>query len=84
VLVVLSGGTALGTTIDGGGSEIVSAGGSDGGAQVAGGEQDVFGTASGVTVFTGSQVVESSGRASNTSRTAARSTSGAAASPTRR
>jgi autotransporter passenger strand-loop-strand repeat protein len=38
--------------------EVVSAGGTDAGAHISGGTQDVFGTASGVTIFTGSQVVE--------------------------
>ena len=49
-----------------GGLEIVSAGGTDLGAQISGGEQDVYGLASGATVFTGSQVVESGGTASGT------------------
>ena len=65
-LAVLSGGTALDTTLDSGGSEIVSASGSDGGAQIEGGTQFDFGLASGATVFTGSQVVESGGTASGT------------------
>jgi len=49
-----------------GGSEIIASTGIDSGAQISGGEQDLFGLASGVTVFTGSQVVESGGIASNT------------------
>src|SRR5262245_39390426 len=65
-LAVLSGGTADPTTISSGGSEIVSGGGTDLGALISGGVQDVFGLASGATVFTGSQVVESGGTASNT------------------
>jgi autotransporter passenger strand-loop-strand repeat protein len=64
-LVVLSGGTALETTV-GGGLEIVSSGGIDSGAQIFGGEQDVFGIAGGGTVFGGSQVIEGGGTASNT------------------
>jgi autotransporter passenger strand-loop-strand repeat protein len=63
--VVLSGGTALETTV-GGGLEIVSSGGIDSGAQIFGGEQDVFGIAGGGTVFGGSQVIEGGGTASNT------------------
>ena len=59
-------GTAIGTTILLGGSEIIASTGIDSGAQISGGEQDLFGLASGVTVFTGSQVVESGGIASNT------------------
>src|SRR4029077_3800776 len=55
-------GTAVGTTIFVGGLEIVAAsGGTDSGAQVSGGEQDVFGVASGATIFAGSQVVGSGG-----------------------
>jgi len=49
-----------------GGSETISAGGTDGGAQISGGTQFDYGTATGVTVFTGSQVVESGGTASDT------------------
>jgi hypothetical protein len=37
--------------------ETVSSTGTDSGAQISGGEQDVFGFASDVTVFAGSQVV---------------------------
>ena len=70
MLIVNSGGTADLTTIDDGGLEIVSAGGTDVGAKIAGasvgGEQDVFGLASGATIFTGSQVVEAGGTASGT------------------
>jgi autotransporter passenger strand-loop-strand repeat protein len=49
-----------------GGTEIVSSGGTDFGALISGGEQDVYGYASGATVFTGSQVVETGGSASGT------------------
>jgi fibronectin-binding autotransporter adhesin len=65
-LVVSTGGFADPTVIYSGGSETVSAGGTDLGAQISGGEQDVYGSASGTTVFTGSQLVESCGAASNT------------------
>ena len=59
-------GSASATTICASGTEIVSAGGTDLGAQISGGEQDVSGLASGVTIFTGgSQVVESGGSASS-------------------
>ena len=44
--------------------EIISAHGTDSGAKISGGEQDVYGTANGATIFTGSQVVESGGSAS--------------------
>jgi autotransporter passenger strand-loop-strand repeat protein len=64
--VVEGGGTASNTTIDSGGLEIVNGGGTDDGVQISGGEQDVNGYASGATVFTGSQVVEAGGTASNT------------------
>jgi autotransporter passenger strand-loop-strand repeat protein len=63
--LVVSGGTALATTV-GGGLEIVSSGGLDSGAQMFGGEQDVFGTAGGGSIFDGSQVIEGGGTASNT------------------
>jgi autotransporter passenger strand-loop-strand repeat protein len=53
LLHVSSGGLADPTTIFSGGSEIVSAGGTDNGAQISGGEQDVFGSASGATIFSG-------------------------------
>jgi autotransporter passenger strand-loop-strand repeat protein len=62
----------------------VSSGGTDLGAQVSGGTQFDYGFASGVTVFTGSQVVESGGTASGsivsggTETTLARRTSWAA------
>ncbi len=49
-----------------GGSEVVSAHGTDDGAQISGGKQLVYGSASGATVFTGSQVVELGGTANNT------------------
>ena len=45
---------------------IVSSGGTDNGAQISGGIQKVFGSASGTTVFTGSQVIELGGTASST------------------
>jgi autotransporter passenger strand-loop-strand repeat protein len=64
--VVEPGGVASATTIQSGGTETVSAGGTDRGASVSGGVQLDFGLASGVTVFTGSQVVESGGVASGT------------------
>ena len=64
---VLSGGVASGTVVSSGGTEIVSAGGTDDGARsVSGGTQLDYGLASGATVFTGSQVVESGGTASGT------------------
>ena len=65
-LDVLSGGLADPTTIYSGGREIVSAHGTDDGAQISGGKQLVYGSASGATVFTGTQVVESGGTANNT------------------
>ena len=64
-LELFSGGVADGTIVSGG-LEIVSAVGSDLGAQIVSGEQDVYGTASGVTIFTGSQAVEAGGTASGT------------------
>jgi autotransporter passenger strand-loop-strand repeat protein len=63
---VLSGGFADPTVIYSGGTETISSGGSDDGAQISGGIQFDYGFASGVTVFTGSQVVESGGTASDT------------------
>ncbi len=54
---VLSGGVASGTIVSSG-REIVSTHGTDDGAQISGGKQLVYGSASGATVFTGSQVVE--------------------------
>ncbi len=65
-LVVSSGGVADPAVISMGGSETISSGGTDGGAQISGGIQDVHGFASGVTIFTGSQVVESGGIATAT------------------
>jgi autotransporter passenger strand-loop-strand repeat protein len=66
-LDVLSGGLADPTTIDSGGLEVISAHGTDLGAQISGGEQDVSGLASGVTIFAGgSQVIESGGSATST------------------
>jgi fibronectin-binding autotransporter adhesin len=64
--VVSSGGTADPTRLLSSGAEIIASGGIDGGAQVSGGEQDVFGSASGTTVFGGSQIVESGGIATGT------------------
>ena len=49
-----------------GGSEIVVSGGTDIGAWISGGTQFDYGFASGVTIFAGSQVVESGGVASTT------------------
>jgi autotransporter passenger strand-loop-strand repeat protein len=64
---VLSGGLVFSTTILGSGTETISAGGTDSGAQISGGEQDVFGVASGATVFSGGfEVVSSGGTASTT------------------
>lgn len=63
---VMSGATAIDTTTSAGDEETVYAGGIDVGAQVSGGEQDVFGSASGATVFSGSQVVEAGGVAEGT------------------
>jgi autotransporter passenger strand-loop-strand repeat protein len=65
-LLVLSGGLADPTTVFNGGREIISSGGTDLDARISGGEQDVFGLASGGTVFAGLQVVGSRGTASNT------------------
>ena len=53
------------------GAETVSSGGVDLEAQIFGGKQDVSGYASGVTLFGGSQLVESGGTADNTLVTAA-------------
>src|SRR5262249_18276274 len=65
-LNVSSGGVADPTTIFSGGLETILAGGIDSGAQISGGEQDVFGTASSATVFTGLQLVEAGGVVSGT------------------
>jgi autotransporter passenger strand-loop-strand repeat protein len=65
-LAVLSGGIARPVTIASGGLDIVSARGSDFGAQVSGGTQLVYGLASGATLMTGLQVIESGGIASRT------------------
>ena len=54
------------TRIMSGGKEIVSANGTDYGAQISGGTQLVFGLASGATAFPGAQVVGSGGTAINT------------------
>jgi autotransporter passenger strand-loop-strand repeat protein len=64
--LVSSGGTADPTRLLSGGAEIIASGGVDSGAQVSGGEQDVFGSASGTTVFSGAQIVEAGGVASST------------------
>ena len=61
-----AGGLVSGTTIDSGGFEIVDLGGTDLGAKIFGGEQDVFGYASGVTLSEGAQVVEFGGTTSAT------------------
>ena len=63
--IVQSDGTA-GDTVLSGGSEVVGAGGTDISAQISGGEQDVFGNTIGVTLVTGSQVIERGGSASGT------------------
>ena len=60
-LIVSSGGLADPTTVLSGGTEVVSFGGADEGALVSGGTQLVFGSASGVTVGTGAQVVLAGG-----------------------
>ena len=65
-LVVSSGGVADPTIISSGGFETISSGGTDNGALVSGGTQDVYGTASGATVFAGVQVAESGGTISGT------------------
>jgi len=65
-LEVASGAAASATTITGGAREIVRASGIDDGAKISGGKQLDYGLASGATVFTGAQVVESGGTASNT------------------
>ena len=65
-LSVLSGGLADPTTISTGSIEVVGAGGTDLGALISGGGQDVFGYASGATCSSGVQVVESGGTAINT------------------
>ena len=62
---VLKSGTASGTIIRPGGVETVS--GTDVGARISAGEQDVFGLASGATIFVGGdQSIESGGTASGT------------------
>jgi autotransporter passenger strand-loop-strand repeat protein len=65
-LLVLSSGLADPATIYSGGSETVSSGGTDLGALISGGTQFDYGFANGVTVFTGSEVVQSGGIASGT------------------
>ena len=65
-LAVLSAGLADATTISADGTEIISAHGTDAGAQISGGTQIVDGFASGSTIFTGSQVVDNGGIASAT------------------
>ena len=66
LLNVAAGGIADPTTIGSGGTEVVHRGGTDLGALISGGEQDVFGFASGATVFSGLQIVEFGGTASGT------------------
>lgn len=67
ILQIDSGGSVSGTTISNGGIETVNAGGTDVAAVVlAGGTQEIFGTASATTVEAGSQIVESGGLASGT------------------
>jgi autotransporter passenger strand-loop-strand repeat protein len=66
LLNVAAGGIDDPTTIDSGGTEIVHRGGSDLGALISGGEQEVFGYASSATVFAGAQIVESGGSATDT------------------
>jgi autotransporter passenger strand-loop-strand repeat protein len=65
-LVVDSGGFADPTIIYSGASETISASATDLGAIISGGTQLDYGFASGVTIFTGSQVVEGGGTASGT------------------
>jgi autotransporter passenger strand-loop-strand repeat protein len=60
--VTESTGTASGTVLSGG-VAVVNAGGIDFNTQIVGGEQDVFGYASGATAFVGSVLVESGGSA---------------------
>jgi autotransporter passenger strand-loop-strand repeat protein len=64
--VVQSSGVASATTMLSGGTETVSAHGSDFGAQISGGIELDYGLATGATIFAGSQVVESAGTAINT------------------
>jgi autotransporter passenger strand-loop-strand repeat protein len=64
--IVFSAGSASGTIVSSGGTEIVSGGSTDLGAKISGGVQLDYGYASGATVFTGSQVVETGGTASGT------------------
>ena len=68
VVVIGSGATAPPdpTIIFSGGTEIIDSGGFDGGAQISGGTQLVFGTATSATIFGGTQVVESGGTAADT------------------
>jgi autotransporter passenger strand-loop-strand repeat protein len=65
-LVVLSHGLADPATIYGGGSETISKGGTDLGADISGGTQIDSGLASGAVIFAGSQVVRSAGTAIGT------------------
>ncbi len=65
-LVIESGGIEGGASLASGGSEIVSTGGVDVGAQVNGGVQDLYGYASGATVFSGLQLAASGGTAVDT------------------
>ena len=67
ILNILSGGDADPTTIYSGGQEVIDSGGTDTGALIFGGEQDVYGIAINATVYSGGlQVVESGGTASGT------------------
>jgi autotransporter passenger strand-loop-strand repeat protein len=63
--IVLSAGTASVITILSGGSETISAGGTDFGAEISGGEQDVYGNASATVDSGGYQYVGSGGTASD-------------------
>lgn len=69
-LQVDAGGTALSATISGVGLEIVLSGGVDSGAQISGGELDVYGLASGARIFGGLQIVEAGGTAISAAVTA--------------
>jgi autotransporter passenger strand-loop-strand repeat protein len=64
--VVESGGVASGSILQAGGTSYIHSFGQEVGAQISGGNSDVFGNATRDTIFAGSQVVESGGTASNT------------------
>jgi autotransporter passenger strand-loop-strand repeat protein len=64
--VVESGGVASGSILQAGGTSYIYSFGQEVGAQISGGNSDVFGNATRDTIFAGSQVVESGGTASNT------------------